>query len=434
MDAKFWKASLMIGTLAFAGALLFAGVRLLEQADMLGGLPEAQSLAALQQNNAAVIALVLAALLLVVSAGVTVMALRRLRAAQAEQTQAEIQRQITDATARMSSEVSRLKAILDGMQDGILYTEDNRIRYANRVVTQMVGYDGSESEADTTNRLAGLYQSLSSLIGQNGRSQGVFTIRRKDGSEFDARVTHLHLDGAGVVTIIQDNSPEKALQSQKLRFVSNASHELRTPIANLKTRLYLLRRQPEKMSEHLDVMEQVIAKMQQLIEEMFDFSEMERGVMLLEREDVALQELVTEVIQNYQAKAERRSLTLECDLAPEPLTVFVDRKRFIQVIANLVSSAMSHTREGGHIHVTVTPDAAKPEAIIQVRDNGVGIAPDLLEQVFQPFSLAKHGDLGGTALGLTLSKEMVELHGGTIRATSEAGKGTAFTVRLPLAT
>jgi signal transduction histidine kinase len=218
-----------------------------------------------------------------------------------------------------------------------------------------------------------------------------------------------------------------------MRFVSIASHELRTPVANLKTRLYLLRRQPEKMTEHLDVIEQVIAKMQQLTEEMFDFTVIEHGVMLLEREDVILQDLVAEVVRNYQPKAEQRSVLMECDLASDPLKVFVDRKRFVQVITNLVSSALSHTRPGGSIHVRVTRDPRAPNrAMLQVQDNGMGLSPDLLEKIFQPFSVAKHGDEGGTALGLTITKEIVELHDGEITAASEAGHGTLFTVRLPL--
>lgn len=432
-DRKILVASLTVLTFLALAVIAFAVVRVLEQADYLGNLPEPNGGVALQYNNTVVIALIAAALLFVASAVLMGVALRRLRAAQAQWLKTEVERRVAENTARLGAEVKRLKAVLDGMNEGVIYTENNQIRYANRAVVRMIGYDGSESETDTSNRLAGLYQSLSSLIGQNGQSQGVFTIRRKDGTEFDARVTHTHLDGGGVVTVIQDNSAEKTLQSQRLRFVSNASHELRTPVANLKTRVYLLRRQPEKLTEHLDVVDQVIAKMQQLMEDLFDFTEIEQGNLLLEREDVALQDLLTEVIQSYQSKAERRSIALECEFAPDPLLAFVDRRRFSQVMNSLISSALSHTREGGTIQVRLARDGdAAKRAVIQVKDNGVGIAPDLLAQVFQPFSLAKHGDMGGTALGLTLSKEIVELHGGEITADSEESKGTLFTIRLPL--
>lgn len=434
-DGKMLIASISVLTLLLLGMIGFAGLRLYEQAYYLGDLPDTQSLAALQQNNVVIAALIAAAVLLVLSVALTLVTLRRQRAAQAERLKAEVERQIAESTVRLNQEVSRFKAILDGMQDGVIYSEDHQIRYANRTLIRMIGYDGHESDEDTHNRLAGLHHSLSSLIGQNGKSQGVFTIRRKDGSEFEARVTHVHLNApvGGVLTIVQDNSAERTLQTQKMRFVSIASHELRTPVANLKTRLYLLRRQPEKMTEHLDVIEQVIAKMQQLTEEMFDFTEIEHGVMLLEREDVFLQDMVAEVVSNYQAKAEQRSVVMECDLAPDPLKVFVDRKRFVQVITNLVSTALSHTRPGGSVSIRVTRDSLAPNrAVLQVQDNGLGLTPDLLEKIFQPFSVAKHGDVGGTALGLTITKEIVELHDGEITAKSEAGQGTLFTVRLPL--
>jgi len=428
---RLWFALLVAAAAGCAGAIFYAGARLFEQAYYLIELPaEPLGMAVRRQGSDAFYALLAAAGFLLLLLVLGFLLARRPRAAPQPENAAD------PIAGRLNRDVSRLKAILDGMYEGIIYTEENQIRYANRTIARMIGYDGDTlDDADTQTRLAGLYRSLSSLIGQNGTSQGVFTIRRKDGSEFDARVSHTHLEGevGGVITIIQDNSQEKNLQAQKLRFVSNASHELRTPVANLKTRLYLLRRQPEKLAEHLDVMEKVVGKLQMLIEEMFDFTEIERGTMLLERQDVNLQDLVSEVIAGYQAKSELRAISLTCDLPAEPLRVFVDRKRFTQVIANLVSNAMSHTREGGSVRVRLARDARFPkQALIQVQDNGVGIDQNVLEQVFHPFSLAKHGEVGGTALGLSISKEIVELHDGEIVVESEAGKGTLFTIRLPL--
>ncbi|NWG15985.1 MAG: PAS domain-containing sensor histidine kinase [Chloroflexi bacterium] len=424
---RLWFALLLASAVGCAGAIFYAGARLFEQAYYLIELPaEPLGMAVRRQGSDAFYALLAAAGFLLLLLILGFLLTRRPRAAQPTKLNGA-------DVGQPGRDVARLKTILDGMQEGIIYTEANLIRYANRTIAQMIGYDGdSLNDADTQTRLAGLYRSLSSLIGQNGTSQGVFTIRRKDGSEFDARVSHTHLEdeAGGVITIIQDNSQEKNLQAQKLRFVSNASHELRTPVANLKTRLYLLRRQPEKLAEHLDVMEKVVGKLQSLIEEMFDFAEIERGTMLLERQEVALQDLILEVIAGYQAKAELRAITLSCDLPDEPLHVFVDRKRLAQVIANLVSNAMSHTRESGSVQVRLARD--KKQAIIQVQDNGVGIAQNVLEQVFHPFSLAKHGEVGGTALGLSISKEIIELHDGEITVESEAGKGTLFIIRLPL--
>ncbi|HEX2909097.1 MAG TPA: HAMP domain-containing sensor histidine kinase [Phototrophicaceae bacterium] len=389
-----------------------------------------------QQYETALALVAAAGLLLLIFLALVVVYLRRVPAEVTQTVRRELEQENSTELNRLRREIIRLKAMLDGMNAGVIYTENNQIRYANLTMTQMIGYDNGVSDDDTTHRLAGLYQSLASLIGRNGNSQGVFTILRRDGSEFDARVIHRHLDElGGVVTMIYDNTAEKHLQTQKSQFMSNAAHGLRTPIANIKTRLYLLRRQPEKLQEHVTILEEVVEKLRGLLEEMFDLSQFERGAALLERQDIVLQDLVSQVVSNYQDRAQARSITLNCELPPEPLTVFVDLKRFSQVINTLVSNALSHTREQSVIEVRVMRDSANPHqwAVIQVQDNGIGIAQDLLTRVFQPFSLAKHGgEVGGTALGLSISKEIVELHEGEITAESEAGKRTIFTIRLPL--
>ncbi|MCB9454282.1 MAG: ATP-binding protein, partial [Anaerolineaceae bacterium] len=122
-----------------------------------------------------------------------------------------------------------------------------------------------------------------------------------------------------------------------------------------------------------------------------------------------------------------------------PLHVFVDANRTKQLISNLMANAMNHTPKGGKIEIEVQARRSEnPDypgyALIHVRDNGVGVPSDLLAQVFQPFEAAAQGStvVTGTALGLSLAKEIAELHGGEITATSEMGKGSTFSVKLLL--
>lgn len=339
------------------------------------------------------------------------------------------------------AEIDRLKTILDGLSDGILYADDGA-RIVNRALAQITGYGRDDllrvPQDGLPEALAAFYRSVTDLAAKD--RQGWLKIRRQDGSELDARVVSTPLNGSGgLLTIIRDSTREARFETSKQRFVSNAAHQLRTPIANLKTRLYLLRKQPEKLDEHLGVLDQVVQRLNELIEEMFDFSQFERGSVLLDRQDVVLQELAQEVIASYRARAEHRSIALECELPETPLTVYADPRRLSQVLTNLISNALNHTRDGGRVLVRLQadPPPADPDApryaTLQVQDNGVGLAEDLLAQVFHPFAIPKHGDIGGTALGLTISKEIIELHGGEITAHSELGKGTLFSIRLELA-
>src|SRR5262249_44614239 len=143
--------------------------------------------------------------------------------------------------------------------------------------------------------------------------QGPYTIHTRDGEELDVAVIGTSVTspsnghGSQIMTLIRDASQEKKLQAQKTSFVSNASHELRTPLSNLKMRVYLMRKQPEKMEEHLQVLENVTNYMQGLVEEMLDMGRFERGVVILERENAILQDLVTEAVKGFKPRAERRS-------------------------------------------------------------------------------------------------------------------------------
>jgi signal transduction histidine kinase len=242
-------------------------------------------------------------------------------------------------------------------------------------------------------------------------------------------------DSQGRVAIVRDITQEKELEERQKRFISSASHELRTPVTNFNTRLYLLRNQPEKQDEHLAVLQQTANRLKKLIEDLLDVSRFQQGTMPLERQDVVLQTLAAEVIKAQEPDAEAKGIRLGVDFPAAPLHLLADPHRIIQVITNLVMNAIHYTQEGGLVTVQLATDLDDTEscAIIRVRDNGIGIAPEHLPNVFQPFYRAvSNGKNGGAGLGLTITREIVELHGGTISVESEPGQGSTFTIRLPL--
>ncbi len=360
---------------------------------------------------------------------------------------ADLQARVEARTMELEHERAQLKAILDAMGEGVVYTDNNTVLYVNDRLAEMLGRDSRELLGHinhlletamvfdrNTSRRAWVAQ-LAQALRQRGIWHGDVRLRRKDGSEFDASLTATLVGPVeamplSVVTVVRDVSQERALQAQKDRFIANASHELRTPITNLKTRLYLLRRQPQRQEEHLQVLDYVANRMGDLVEELLDISRFDRGVIRLERKPVALQTLVENVITIQYPTATQQGLTLRINLPEEPLVVNLDPNRITQVITNLVANAMNYTPPGGTITVSVAQEGE--EAIIRVQDTGIGIPPEALPHIFEPFFRVSEEVARGTGLGLTISREIVDLHGGDLTVESEVGRGSTFTVRLPL--
>lgn len=361
----------------------------------------------------------------------------------------DLQSQLSGRASELADERTQSKTILQSMSEAVVVLDADRVRYANRALTRLTGFSGddltskplkAENAVPLAAQLSNLRETVMAAITQGGIWQGPSKLNMKDGKELDVSVIGLPLDAGGapsgqILLLIRDNSHEKRLQAQKNTFVTNASHELRTPLSNIKNRLYLLHKQPEKLEEHLGVMDEMAAHMQQLLEEMLDIGRFERGLVMLDRDNAILQELVSEAVTTYQPRAARRSITLEPHLAEQPIKVLVDHKRILQVVTNLISNAVNHTPQDGHIDVRVEIDPnsnGRKLAYVQVQDNGMGISQEMLAQIFQPFTNASMGLVSGTVLGLSLTKEIVELHGGEINVESDAQKGTLYTVRLPV--
>jgi len=360
---------------------------------------------------------------------------------------ADLQARVEARTMELEHERAQLQAILDAMDEGVVYTDNTTILYVNDRFTEMVGRDSQEVLGHIDRLIASsiVFENdekrgawlarVAQALRQHGIWHGDVRVRRKNGSEFAASLVAT-LVGAvetmplSVVTVIRDVSQERALQAQKDRFIANASHELRTPIANLKTRLYLLRRQPHKQEDHLQVLDYVASRMESLVEELLDISRFDRGVIRLECKPVILQTLVENVIVVQQPTAAQQGLTLSASLPEDPLTVTLDPNRITQVITNLVTNATNYTPPGGTITVSVARE--EEDAVIRVQDSGIGIPPEALPHIFEPFFRVSEDVARGTGLGLTISREIVELHGGTLTVKSEVGRGSTFTVRLPL--
>jgi PAS domain S-box-containing protein len=375
-------------------------------------------------------------------------ALHNIRLYEAVQRHAdELEDRVRARTAELERERAQLHAILDSISDGVTgmilnpVTGSTDYRFINHALFEMTGYSVEEWDARLLKSTsvsdetfdAG-WQDMLQALETKGIWHTEFRARRKDGTEFDSSLTITRVVDAegrtiGAVTVLRDVSQQKALEAQKARFVASASHELRTPITNLKTRLYLAQRQPERMPVHLQILEQVTDQMKVLVDNLLDMSRFERGVIQLDRQDIILQDLLSSVITLQQPEAEQKNQTLTSELPVPPMMLNVDPPRLTQVITNLVVNAINYTPEGGAIVVRATPDG--DHVSIQVGDSGVGIPPEHLPHVFEPFYQGTNASKG-IGLGLSIAKEIIELHGGEISVESEVGKGTCFTIRMKL--
>jgi two-component system CheB/CheR fusion protein len=232
---------------------------------------------------------------------------------------------------------------------------------------------------------------------------------------------------------------ERALQEEvrgRDQFLAALSHELRNPLASVRTSLEVFARVDPSAKEARKAMDTVNRQADHLtniVDDLLDVTRVSTGKIQLERAATDLRTLVRTTVEDHRYQFEQRGIALDVGLAAEPLWVDADSMRLTQVFTNLLVNAMKFTPRGGHVAIHVR---AENQAIVSVRDDGAGMAPELCERIFAPFVQGPQPldrTLGGLGLGLAMVKGLVELHGGTVKARSRGpGHGSEFEVRLPI--
>lgn len=239
----------------------------------------------------------------------------------------------------------------------------------------------------------------------------------------------------GMLAQIEQAFSARSASETKLRqFVSDASHELRTPVAVIRGHAELWR---SGVSDDLDTVmariESESIRMGQLLDDMLLLARLDQSRPLA-NEPVDLLSLATDAIVDIRALQPERNVTLGAEPGVRPPVVIGDEARLRQVLANLLTNSLAHTPADSGIDVLVRADATS--VALSISDAGPGMAPDVVAKVFDRFYRADPGrtrDHGGTGLGLAIVKSLVEAHGGTIACRSSVAEGTTFLVRLPLA-
>jgi signal transduction histidine kinase len=217
------------------------------------------------------------------------------------------------------------------------------------------------------------------------------------------------------------------------------AHELGNPLAPVRNSIEILkfaRNQPEALERARDTMDRQVAKLTHIVDDLLDISRINSGKIELRKERIDLRTLMTEVIDSARSAIETRGLSLSVSLANPAVYIDADRIRLEQVISNVLDNAQKYTENGGSIEVQLKRDGG--HAVVRVRDSGIGIAPEVLPHVFELFTQADSAlsrTRGGLGIGLSLVRQLVEMHGGSVTASSPGlGRGSEFVVRLPQAT
>jgi signal transduction histidine kinase len=242
----------------------------------------------------------------------------------------------------------------------------------------------------------------------------------------------------GFLSEISLRALERARIAERAKdeFMATVAHELRSPLSVIQYANTLQRISGEApTSDHTELIERQVYHLNLLIEDLLDLSRVAHGKIRLKRQHVDASSIVEAAIEKARPLLESRQHVFHVDIAPEPMPLFADPIRLQQVLTNLVTNAAKYTPEGGRIRMTVAP--LGESAVFTVRDNGIGIAEDMLPHVFELFAQADRArkqSESGLGIGLALVRNLVELQGGNVSAASAGlNQGSEFVVSLPLA-
>ncbi len=357
---------------------------------------------------------------------------------------------------RLRESEARFRLLLDGIEDYAVCMLDpeGRVTSWNSGAERITGYMAEHIVGQSFERF---YTPADVAAGRPAEDLRETTLHRRtdrqgwrlrrDGSLYWAEATLTALtaeDGRlrGFASVTRDRSERKRLESLEeqgrhlTEFLAMLAHELRNPLAPIRNAVAIMSMDAESSPQIAwcrDVIERQTGQLSRLVDDLLDVSRITRGKLRLKSAPMDLRGAVERAVEASRPLIDARAHQLELRLPDRDMPVHADMTRLTQVVLNLLNNAAKYTPEGGRIEIE--GECAGQDCVLRVRDNGVGMPPDLVEQVFDLFAQGERTldrSEGGLGIGLTLARRIVGLHGGTITARSEGvGKGSEFEVRLP---
>jgi PAS domain S-box-containing protein len=339
------------------------------------------------------------------------------------------------------------EAAIDSLYDPVIVTDgEGCVTKLNPAAEEIFGSEKENTgkhvgEVARDVRIAGaVAEALESQRPVAGEGMSSVLPLAVDGSEraFRLRTTPMRDNGhhlLGAVTILEDITHLREIDLLKSEFIATASHELRTPLTSVQMGVHLLLEGAlgeltDQQNEVLQACRQDCERLDKLMRDLLDLSKIEAGESQPQLAFISARDLLTTAINELRPQVEAKGLELKVAVPGDLPPVSVDRLQIERVINNLVINALRHTKNG---EVTISAEQRDNHVAISVADTGSGIPTEYLPHVFDKFVQVPDAPTGGAGLGLTLSKSIVEAHGGQISVQSQVGRGSTFTFTLPLA-
>jgi two-component system sensor histidine kinase VicK len=347
--------------------------------------------------------------------------------------------------SEISNEKNKLEAILKNMVDGLLAVDLNgRIILANPSAMHMLSITPEEIEGKRYDEVIGELSDnlLFERIRENCKEGSSHDIFDYGGFYYDIRYDRFKDENdqdVGIIILIQDITEQQKLENMQRDFVANVSHELKTPLTTIKSYTETLVdreiNDTDTIKSFLNIIDAEADRMSRLVRELLQLSRLDHKQERWYKKELNLINVLKTAVTKVEMTAKNKEQQLNQIFDPnQRIMTVIDRDRIDQVLLNVLSNAITYTKEGGRIDV----DAYKEgnQALIVIKDNGIGISEREINRVFERFyrvDKARSREMGGTGLGLAIAKQIIEEHNGSINIESKLGKGTKVTIKLPLA-
>ena len=349
---------------------------------------------------------------------------------------------LADALRRSADDLALerrlLAAVMETTSEGVIALDSqNTVRMMNQAAQRLLMTD----EADARGRPLAEIERDFEMLQVASRSADTRQMQRAQIELLHPRrfvtVTATPLSGGvgrgGALLTLQDATDERRAQTTRREFVSNVSHELRSPLASVRAMVETLESgaidDREATLDFLSRIQGDIARMTALVNELLELSSLESGQMPVHLSPASLSEAAREMVERFSLAAAAKGVEIRNGVSADTPSAMADRAKLDQILTNLLENALRFTPRGGRIEIAANARARWVD--VSVSDTGVGISPEHLPRVFERFFKADRSrGGGGTGLGLAIAKHLAQAHGGEIRAESAEGEGSVFTVTL----